>query len=96
MRGLASKIKASVSHRGLSGCLRQSHVSAAGGTAKVRADWTFVSGVSPVSPYLKLLEDFRRKDRERQGEALIGALPRVLGQVGQVQRYQGFKVRQQG
>ena len=33
-----------------------SHLSAEGGTAKVCADWAFVSGVSPVSPNLKLID----------------------------------------
>ena len=38
------------------GCPTLSHLSAAGGTAKVCADWAFVSGVSPVSPNLKLID----------------------------------------
>ena len=47
-----------------------SHVPTAGGTAKVRADWAFVSGVSLVSPYLRLLEDYRKED---QGTAVEGS-----------------------
>jgi hypothetical protein len=59
MLGLASKIKATYPPRvrfGRGGCLTLSHLPAAGGTAKVRADWAFVSGVSPVSPNLKLID----------------------------------------
>jgi hypothetical protein len=59
MLGLASKIKATYPPRvrfGRGGCLTLSHLSAAGGTAKVHADWAFVSGVSPVSPNLKLID----------------------------------------
>ena len=37
-------------------CPTLSHLPAAGGTAKVCADWAFVSGVSPVSPNLKLID----------------------------------------
>lgn len=33
-------------------------------TAEVRADWAFVSGVSPVSPYLKLI-DIQEWERRR-------------------------------
>ena len=70
-----------------------SHVPAAGGTAKVCADWAFVSGVSLVSPYLRLLEDYRKGDWERQWRALIALTPPLLGQVGQAQQPRGFKVR---
>jgi hypothetical protein len=38
-----------------------SHLSGASGTAKVCANLAFVSGVSPVSPNLKLLERIQRK-----------------------------------
>jgi len=92
MLGSGSKTKAAIS----TPCPTWSRVRRACETAKLRVDWAFVSGVSPVSPYLKLLEDYRKKDQKRHGEALIGALPRVPGQVGQVQRWQRFKVRQQG
>jgi hypothetical protein len=40
-------------------CPGLSHLRAAGGTAKVGADWAFVSGVSPVSPDLKLIDEYR-------------------------------------
>ena len=64
MRGSASKTKAIYPARvrfGRHGCPMLSHLSAAGGTAKVCADWAFVSGVSPVSPYLKLIDRIQRK-----------------------------------
>jgi hypothetical protein len=38
-----------------------SHLSRGSGTAKVCANWAFVSPVSPVSPNLKLLERIQRK-----------------------------------
>ena len=59
MLGSASKIKAACTDRvrfGRRGCPAWSHLSAAGGTAKTCADWAFVSGVSPVSPNLKLID----------------------------------------
>jgi hypothetical protein len=37
-------------------CPGLSHLRAIGGTAKRCADWAFVSGVSPVSPNLKLID----------------------------------------
>ena len=40
-------------------CPTLSHVPAASGTMKTRVDWGFVSGVSRVSPYLKLMEGYR-------------------------------------
>jgi hypothetical protein len=40
-------------------CPTWSHFCEAGGTAKVCVDWAFVSGVSVVSPYLKLIDDYR-------------------------------------
>jgi hypothetical protein len=43
------------------GCPTLSHMSGAGGTAKRRADWALVSGVSPVSPNLKLIERIQRE-----------------------------------
>jgi hypothetical protein len=73
MHGSASKIKARTPapcvrvSRGV--CPTCSHVPTAGGTAKMRADWAFVSGVSLVSPYLELL-DKRRK--WRVGKAVEG------------------------
>ena len=59
MRGSVSKIKAAHSPRGCTdwcGCPTLSHMSGASGTAKRRVDWAFVSGVSPVSPNLKLID----------------------------------------
>jgi hypothetical protein len=38
-----------------------SHLSRGSGTAKVCANWAFVSPVSPVSPNLKLLERIQKK-----------------------------------
>ena len=65
MLGSASKGKPVLRAR-----LTLSHVSAAGGTAKVCADWAFVSGVSLVSPYLELIGDYRKKDWERQWKGI--------------------------
>jgi len=62
MLGSASKIKAARSLRerlGRGGRPTWSHLCDAGGTAKTRAVWAFVSGVSVVSPYLELIEDYR-------------------------------------
>ena len=47
-----------------------SHLPAAGGTVKMGADWAFVSGVSPVSPYLKLIERIQRKKGEYGREGI--------------------------
>ena len=66
-------------------CPTLSHLSAAGGPAKVCANWAFVSGVSPVSPYLELIDDYRNGERERQRRALVRALPSAPRQVGHVQ-----------
>ena len=96
MLGSASKIKA-VYPPGVFGwrvCPTLSRVSSAGGTAKKRVDWAFVSGVSPVSPYLKLIDEYRNGEWKRHGRALVGATPPALRQVGRVQQAQGFKVRQ--
>lgn len=49
---------------GQSGGPTLSHLSGAGGAPKRCANWAFVSGVSPVSPYLKLVE---RIQREKEG-----------------------------
>jgi hypothetical protein len=67
-----------------------------GGTAEMHMDAMDVSGVPPVLPILQLIDDYRTEYEERQKKALVGALPRVPGQVGRVQWWQGFKVRQQG
>ena len=64
MHGSASKIDAAYPpgvRFGRRVCLTWSRALGAGGTAKVCADWAFVSGVSPVSPYLKLIERIQRK-----------------------------------
>ena len=66
MRGSASKTKATYPfgvYVSAGGCPTLSHMSGASGTAKVCANWAFVSGVSPVSPYLKLIERIQRKKR---------------------------------
>ena len=51
-------------------CLTLSHVPAAGGTAKTRADWAFVSPVSPVPPYLKLIGIQKWENSKGTGRAL--------------------------
>jgi hypothetical protein len=64
MTGSGSKIKAAYLpgvRFGRRGCPTWSRAPSAGGTAKMGADWAFVSGVSPVSPYLKLRERIQRK-----------------------------------
>src|ERR1022692_2520807 len=65
MHGSASKIDAAYPSRARFGLVGPmlSHLPAAGGKAKVCADWAFVSGVSPVSPNLKLIERIQRKKR---------------------------------
>jgi hypothetical protein len=66
MLGSASKNKGAWPPRvpfGRLGSPMLSHLSEAGGTAKVCANWAFVSGVSPVSPDLKLIERIQRKKR---------------------------------
>ena len=95
MPGLASKINAGLSVRRLrfcrGACLTWPHVKHARGTTKARADWVFVSGVSPVSPNLELIEDHRMGKRDRQRQALIGALPPTLRQVRPAQQPRGFQ-----
>src|SRR5450759_2227165 len=64
MRGSASKTKATYPfgvYVSAGGCPTLSHMSGASGTAKVCANWAFVSGVPPVSPYLKLIERIQRQ-----------------------------------
>ena len=64
MHGSASKIKAAYlpgAQFSRRGCPTWSRASGAGGTAKVCANWAFVSGVPPVSPYLKLIERIQKK-----------------------------------
>ena len=65
MHGSASKIKATYPSRARFGRVGPmlSHLPAAGGTVKMGADWAFVSGVSPVSPNLKLMERIQRRKR---------------------------------
>jgi len=92
MLGSGSKTKAGIS----APCPTWSRVRRAGETAKVRVDWAIVSGVSPVSPYLELIYDYRNGEWERHRRALVGALPCALRQVGPVQQPCAFKVRQQG
>jgi hypothetical protein len=64
MHGSASKTKAPYPARvsfGRHGCPVLSHLAAAGGTEKRCANWAFVSGVSPVSANLKLIERIQKK-----------------------------------
>jgi hypothetical protein len=97
MRGLGSKIEAGIAAWCVRGvCPTRSHLLHASGAAKTGADWAFVSGVSLVSPSMTLIEEYRVGDEERHWKGLIGALPLALRQVGQVQRCQGLRVRQQG
>jgi len=68
MLGSASKISAARPLRqslDWGACPSRSRVRDAGGTAKVPADWASVSGVSPVSPGLKLID--RTQEKARQG-----------------------------
>jgi hypothetical protein len=65
MHGSASKIKATYPpgvRFGRRVCLTWSRALGAGGTVKMGADWAFVSGVSPVSPNLKLIDRIQRKN----------------------------------
>ena len=97
MLGLASKVKAGHRRRARlapSACLRWSRAANARGTAKTRADWEFVSGVSPVPPNLKLID--RQQQWKRHRRPLVGATPPALRQVRQAQAPQTFVVRQQG
>jgi hypothetical protein len=100
MLGLASEINTGMSVQRVRAARgvgpTWSHVRATGGTAKTRADWALVSGVSLVSPYLKLTEDYRTGKQVRHRQPLVAALPPALRQVGQVQQPCGFKVRLQG
>lgn len=77
-------------------CPTRSHLCVAGGTAKMRADWASVSGVSGVSPYPQLIEDYREEQRTKARQALIGAMPLALRQVGHSQSPRAFVVRQHG
>jgi hypothetical protein len=68
MLGLASKIKVAGPPRvRLGRCVRPrwSHACHAGGTAKTHAEWAVVSGVSPVSRNLKLIDRLRQWKRHR-------------------------------
>ena len=47
---------------GLCACPTLSQPRSALGAVKVRTIWSFVSGVSPVSPNLKLIPNMKRKD----------------------------------
>ena len=88
MRGLGYNIETGIVGRRRSqrSCPTLSHISAAGGAVKMRADWAFVSPVSPVSPNLKLIKDNRTAEWRRHGRALVGAMLRTPRQVGRVQR----------
>jgi hypothetical protein len=65
MTGLVLRNKSAIRAR-----LTLSHVPAAGGTAKTRAGRAFVSGVSPVPPYLKLINEYRMGNEGRQEEGI--------------------------
>jgi hypothetical protein len=66
------------------------HVRGAGEPAKTRAGWAFVSGVSLVSPCLRLREN-RMGNGKSIGRGIVGNPARALGQVGQVQQSRGFQ-----
>jgi hypothetical protein len=95
MHGLGYNIETGIVGRRCSqrSCPTLSHISAAGGAVKMRADWAFVS---PVSPNPKLIKDYRTAEWRRHGRALVGAMPRTPRQAGRAQRIQVFVVRQQG
>lgn len=95
MIGLASNKQPCVRF-GRRACPTLSHLRDAGGTAKVRADWAFVSGGSVVSLYLELVEDYRKEKQTKPRQGLIGATPPALGQVGHARAPPTFLVRQQG
>lgn len=68
------------------------HLPAAGETAKTLMDWAFVSPVSPVSPFLKIIgrtKNLIGRMRNWNGRTdmgvLIGTKPLLLRQVRQVQ-----------
>ena len=94
MLGLASKTEpAAAAPRVRSGrpvCLTWPGARAARGTAKTHAEWAFVSGVSVVSPYLKLRED-SNGEWEKHGRGVVGDPARALRQVGQTQQLCGFQ-----
>jgi hypothetical protein len=74
MRGSASKISSTTPQQhllvGLGACPTRSRLWPAGGTAKMRVDWMFVSGVSLVSPVLELLERLQNGKTETAGAAI--------------------------
>jgi hypothetical protein len=70
MRGLGSEVKADACRCAWSIGLRLPHIRPACAAAKTRADWVFVSGVSPVSLSLKLINEYRMENQERQGEGI--------------------------
>jgi pheromone shutdown protein TraB len=72
MRGLGSKVNAGVYGYDRVIGLTLSRLWPTTGTAKMRVDWAFVSGVSLVSPSLKLIDEYRMGDKERHWKALIG------------------------
>jgi hypothetical protein len=99
MLGLASKTKAAGLPRVGSNRVfvpRRPACVDADGTGKMRANSAFVSRVPPVSPYLELIEDYRKGKWRSHGDALIGPRLPALRQVGPAQRWRGFPVGQQG
>lgn len=99
MLALASKIRTacpSGTRFGCRVCPTWSRLLGAGETAKRRTEWAVGSGVSPVSPNLKLIGGKELGDWKRHGRVLIDAMPAALRQVGPVQRWHVFVLRQQG
>jgi hypothetical protein len=72
-------------------CPTQPHLVGGGETVKTCAEWVLVSPVSPVSPNLQLIEEYRMGKQERQRQGLVAALPRALRQVRPVQQPCGFQ-----
>ena len=71
--------------------LTRSHVWREGGTTKIHAERAVVSPVSPVSPYLQIIEDEKMGNVERQRQALVAALPEKVGQVRLMQQPCGLR-----
>ena len=98
MLGLGYNIETGIAGRRRSwrACPTLSPLSAAGGTAQMCADWAFVSPVSPVSPNLELIKDYRLEEWRRHRRALVSATPPYdeTGETGPTNT--SIMVRQQG
>src|SRR5690348_4485994 len=74
MRGSASEIEPnrahSRTHPRLGVCPTLSRLWPRRGTAKMRVDWILVSPVPPVSPSLKLINEYRMGNEGRQQKAI--------------------------